>query len=132
MQIEIVCSYHEKMRRSVDCRGSGERVENKISEWRIIFILFDMHNGCSLRDTFCAIVSHLQSIIATANRVKPGVGERECRYSLNPRLDGIFIHLTKVCGVNTSQQWSISDQVAPRPTPIVLTCFSVTCLACLG
>lgn len=46
-------------------------------------------------------------------------GRTKRRYPLDPRLDGIFIHLTKVCGVNTSQQWSISDQVAPRPTLIV-------------
>jgi len=49
------------------------------------------------------------------------VGELNSRYPLDPRLDGIFIYLTKVCGVNTSQQWSISDQVAPRPTPIVIS-----------
>lgn len=55
-------------------------------------------------------------------------GRTRRRYPLDPRLDGIFIHLTKVCGVNTSQQWSISDQVAPRPTPIVTYLSDVPCL----
>lgn len=47
-------------------------------------------------------------------------GRTRCRYPLDPRLDGIFIHLTKACGVNKSQQWSISDQVASRPTSIII------------
>jgi hypothetical protein len=58
-------------------------------------------------------------MIAIVNRLILVWASTASRYPLDPRLDGIFIHLTEVRGVNTSQQWSISDQVAPRPTPII-------------
>lgn len=95
--------------------GGGGGRGGEISECRY---RFNSTHATMSDGTPSAIVTHLRNIIAIESN-KPDVGECQCRYPLNPRLDGIFIHLTKVCGVNTSQQWSISDQVAPRPTPIV-------------
>lgn len=77
--------------------------------------------GCTWRE--------LEKIFETCCEGKRVRGQRVPRQFFNPVWANTvqistwpaprrYIYPSKVCGVNTSQQWSISDQLTSRPTPI--------------